>query len=157
MAKKINSEYVVKNTISNFNILLGTSNKKKSDVIYTTLSSYITPTNEDIDEEYIVLLDKQLKKYIKSLFAQDRICEKDFIVVVDIATNRMTVGKPTFLDVQIYFKPLNGILIDNNYNFKKISEKIYQEYVLKIVKFLEREISEKDFILSKTKTIYTEI
>jgi hypothetical protein len=159
MAKKINSEYSINNNTVNLNISLGTSNKKNPEVVYAALTSYITPTHEDFDEEYFLKFDKHIKSHLKTLFAQNSICYNDLIVVVDIATNRMMYDKPSYLDIQIYFKPKKEIILSCKNSFKTISETLYNAYVLDTVKYIERMLVEKGFELSKTKakTIYTEI
>ena len=59
---KINSSsyfLFIKNLTSNLNITLGTSNKKNPEVIYTALTTYITPLSEDFDEEFLLKFDKK--------------------------------------------------------------------------------------------------
>jgi hypothetical protein len=159
MAKKINSEHTIKNLTSNLNITLGTSNKKNPEVIYTALTTYITPLSEDFDEEFLLKFDKNIKTYLKTLFAQTNICYNETIVVVDVASNRMMYGKPSFLDIQIHLKPKKETLISHKNSFKTISEVIYNNFSLNIAKYVERMLTEKGFQLSKTKskTIYREM
>jgi hypothetical protein len=159
MPKKINSEYSVKTTDSNFNIVLGTSNKKNPEVIYTSLTTYITPSYEDFDELFLTRFDKVIKSYLRELLTQNDMSINDTIVVVDIASNRMMCGKPSFLDIQIHIKLKKDILTLNNANFKVLSEMIYNKISLNVAKYIEHALIDKDFNLSKTKnnTIYTEI
>lgn len=159
MPKKINSEYSVKTTDSNFNIVLGTSNKKNPEVIYTSLTAYITPSYEDFDELFLIRFDKVIKSYLRELLTQNNMSINDTIVVVDIASNRMMCGKPSFLDIQIHIKLKKDILTLNNANFKVLSEMIYNKISLNVAKYIEHALIDKDFNLSKTKnnTIYTEI
>ena len=156
MAKRINSEYVISST-SNFNITLGTSNKKRPEVVYTTLTSYVTPMNEDVDEDFFDDLNKSIKQYLKNRIRENSFCEKDIIVIVDIANSRLSYSKPSYLDIQMYFKPKAETIILLNSNFKSISDKIYQEYIVDAVKHINNLITNKGFLISKTKTIYTEI
>ena len=159
MTKKINSEYSIKNSTSNFNIKMGTSNKKNPEVIYSTLTSYITPQNDYIDEEFFLKMDKDIKRYLKNIISINNDCEREIIVVVDIALNRIITNKPSFLDIQVYFKPQIDVLLDNKYNFKTISDNIYEKYIISLSKYIERTLLDKEFLLSKSKskTIYKEI
>ena len=50
MAKKINSEYIIENN-SEFIVTMGTSDKKNPEVIYSIISTYITPNEEEINEK----------------------------------------------------------------------------------------------------------
>jgi hypothetical protein len=156
MTKRINSEYSI-NNISNFNITLGTSNKKRPEVIYATLTSYVIPTNEEVDELFFDKLNKSLKQYVKNIIQENNFCERDVIVIVDIANNRLSYSKPSYLDIQIYFKPKIETIIAHNNNFKTISEQIYHDYIVDIVKYASKLIANNGFLISKTKTIYTEI
>lgn len=158
MAKRINSEYKIKDDTSNFNVKMGTSNKKNPEVIYTTLTSYITPVDEDENYDFLLSIDKDIKKYIKALITNYNDCEKEIITVVDIAMNRVVYNKPSFLDVQIYFKPKKTTLISNNYNFITVSTKLYNNYVSYIMDYIDKILNNNGFISSKTKinTIYTE-
>ena len=155
MIKKINSEYSIKND-DLINIKIGTSDKKNPEVIYTALSTYIVPLNEDIDEETISEFDNLLKKHIKNLIKTDNLCTKDIIVVVDAAVGRMSCGKQTFLEIQIYFKPSELTLKQYNKKFKDISTEIYKHYIINIISFIKNKLIEEDLTLSKikSKTIY---
>lgn len=157
--KKINSEIKIANN-SLFSITMGTSNKKSPNVIYSVLNSYITPLNEEINEDLFLSLEKNIKKQLKPLLHTNNICEKNVIVVSEIASNRMIYGKQSYLDIQIYLKPTTETLLSQTYNFKKISTDIYNTYIKTIVKYIEGVIISNGFLLSpfknKTakKTIY---
>lgn len=158
MAKKINSEYLIK-TDESFNIKIGTSDKKNPEVIYVILSSYIIPLNDDVNEETIVEFEKTLRKYLKNLLIKNNFCTKDIIVVVDAAVNRMSYGKQTFLEIQIYFKPSEISLLKYNKNFKNISDLIYKNYIIDIINFTKANLTSEQISMSKIKrkTIYREI
>lgn len=159
MAKKINSEFNIKSNSLNFNIKMGTSNKKNPEVIYTTLTSYITPLNDYDYNIFLSVLNKGIKKYIKTINAIKNKCERDLIVIVDIATNRLEIAKPSYLDIQIYLKPTNEVKLRHKYNFKNISEELYDNYIHDTIKYIEKTLSEYNYVVSKTKnkTIYTKI
>lgn len=151
MAKKINSEYKVKNEDSSFIVTMGTSNKKNPEVIYSVLSTYITPSSEEINEEFLEKVPKNIKKNLKSTISKYGLCEKDVIVVSDVATSRMLYGKQSYFDMQIYFKPQKDILLSKNRKFKDISEDIYKTFVKDIANNIEISLNTNGFLTSKNK------
>lgn len=151
MAKKINSEYKVKNEDSSFIVTMGTSNKKNPEVIYSVLSTYITPSSEEINEEFLEKVPKNIKKNLKSTISKYGLCEKDVIVVSDVATSRMLYGKQSYFDMQIYFKPQKDILLLKNRKFKDISEDIYETFVKDIANNIEISLNTNGFLTSKNK------
>jgi hypothetical protein len=158
MAKKINSEYT-KSDSEYINILMGTYNKKNPDVIYTSLSTYITPISENVSEDTIIDFEKDLRKNIKSLLHNDTFCGKNVIIVVDIPVNRMSCGKETFLDIQVYFKPSSENIVKYKNSFNEISEIIYNKYVISIIDFIYTSLNNENILMSKSKgkTIYREM
>jgi hypothetical protein len=158
MAKKINSEYT-KSDSEYINILMGTYNKKNPDVIYTSLSTYITPISENVSEDTIIDFEKDLRKNIKSLLHNDTFCGKNAIIVVDIPVNRMSCGKETFLDIQVYFRPSSENIVKYKNSFKEISEIIYNKYVISIIDFIYASLNNENILMSKSKgkTIYREM
>lgn len=158
MAKKINSEFKIFND-ENFTITMGTSNKKNPEVIYSIFSTYITPQTDEINEELFVEIEKVAKKNLRQLLSKERICEKDIIVVTDIAVSRMVCGKQTYLDIQFYFKPTIDILTAENRNFKNIASIVYHTYMETISKNIEDILVANNFSLSsfKNKTTHEAI
>ena len=151
MAKKINSEYKVNNEDSSFIVTMGTSDKKNPEVIYSVLSTYITPSSEEINEEFLEKVPKNIKKNLKSTISKYGLCEKDVIVVSDVATSRMLYGKQSYFDMQIYFKPQKDILLSKNRKFKDISEDIYETFVKDIANNIEISLNTNGFLTSKNK------
>lgn len=151
MKKKINSEYKVNNTNS-FIVTMGTSNKKNPEVIYSVISTYITPNTDDINETIFDTVSKNIKKNLKSSIREFGLCENDIIVVSDVAANRMLKGKQTYFDMQIYFKPQKNTLETNNKKFKTISDNIYNTYVKDIVNDIEITFKTNGFDMSKNKS-----
>lgn len=150
MAKKINSEFKIFND-ENFTITMGTSNKKNPEVIYSIFSTYITPQTDEINEELFVDIEKVAKKNLRQLLSKERICEKDIIVITDIAVSRMVCGKQTYLDIQLYFKPTTDILVAENRNFKNIASIIYHTYMETISKNIGNILVANNFSLSSVK------
>jgi hypothetical protein len=155
MIKKINSEYKIKNDNSPFIITMGTSNKKAPEVIYSVISTYITPKTHEINDSLFGKISKRIKNNLKASISEFGLCEKDVIVVSDVATNRMLCGKPSYFDMEIYFKPKKELLNDKNIKFKELSNSIYNTYVMNIVDEIENEFSINGFHTSKTKNKVT--
>lgn len=157
MIKKINSEYKINEENSPFVITMGTSNKKNPEIIYSILSAYITPNDMDFDENIFDEMSKNIKKTIKTILFNSDICERDIIVVTDVATNRMTYNKQSYFDMQIYFKPKRSALLNSDKKFKNISDKIYVTYVKNIISIIEKHLQKGKFNMSKTKNKAQEI
>lgn len=150
MIKKINSEYKVNNT-SPFTVTMGTANKKNPEVIYSVLSTYITPNTDEIDESIFDIVSKNTKKSLKNSIMKYGLCENNIIVVSDVAANRMLKGKQSYFDMQIYFKPQKNIQTLKNKKFKDISDSIYNTYVKNIVSDIESTLKTNGFTMSKNK------
>ena len=150
MVKKINSEYKVNNT-SPFTVTMGTSNKKNPEVIYSVLSTYITPNTDEINESIFDIVSKNTKKSLKNSIMKFGLCENNIIVVSDVAANRMLKGKQSYFDMQIYFKPQKNVPTLKNKKFKDISDSIYNTYVKNIVSDIESTLKTNGFTMSKNK------
>ena len=150
MIKKINSEYKVNNT-SPFTVTMGTANKKNPEVIYSVLSTYITPNTDEINESIFDIVSKNTKKSLKNSIMKYGLCENNIIVVSDVAANRMLKGKQSYFDMQIYFKPQKNIPTLKNKKFKDISDSIYNTYVKNIVSDIESTLKKNGFTMSKNK------
>lgn len=150
MIKKINSEYKVNNT-SPFTVTMGTANKKNPEVIYSVLSTYITPNTDEINESIFDIVSKNTKKSLKNSIMKYGLCENNIIVVSDVAANRMLKGKQSYFDMQIYFKPQKNIPTLKNKKFKDISDSIYNTYVKNIVSDIESTLKTNGFTMSKNK------
>lgn len=150
MVKKINSEYKVNNT-SPFTVTMGTANKKNPEVIYSVLSTYITPNTDEINESIFDIVSKNTKKSLKNSIMKFGLCENNIIVVSDVAANRMLKGKQSYFDMQIYFKPQKNVPTLKNKKFKDISDSIYNTYVKNIVSDIESTLKTNGFTMSKNK------
>ena len=150
MVKKINSEYKVNNT-SPFTVTMGTANKKNPEVIYSVLSTYITPNTDEINESIFDIVSKNTKKSLKNSIMKFGLCENNIIVLSDVAANRMLKGKQSYFDMQIYFKPQKNVPTLKNKKFKDISDSIYNTYVKNIVSDIESTLKTNGFTMSKNK------
>jgi hypothetical protein len=146
MTRLINSEQKYQNP--NFKIKVGTNNKKNPNVIYIQLGTYIKPIEtKDSFSEYILFFDKETKRYLSRLIDEKKNCQKDFILVTDIADERIAKNKKSYLDLQIFVKPKE----EKKETFKNIAKKIYEDYVTNIISYIETELSINDIECHKTK------
>ena len=146
MARLINSEQKYQNP--NFKIKVGTTNKKSPNVIYIQLGTYIKPIEiKDSFSDYILSFNKDTKHYLSKLIDEKKNCCKDFILITDIADERIAKDKKSYLDLQIFIKPKE----DKKEAFKNIAKKIYEDYVTNIISYIETELSINNIKCYKTK------
>lgn len=143
--KTINSEKTFQD--KNFKIKIGTTNKKNPDTLYVKIGTYIKPL--DIMEsytDYFNNFNKKAKKYIKKLIDENKNCCKNFILITDIADERILKNKKSYLDMQIYFK-----LNTNKETFKELTNYMYTKYAINIVSYVKDELKNNDFECYKNK------
>lgn len=150
MAKKINSEYKIP-CIANFNVTGGTTDKKNLQSIYYSIGTYIIPTKEMNYSAFMADMEKKIKRDVKSLIADRYSCYLEHIVVMEVAEDWIAIGKPSYLDFQIYFKPLRHVLNEEGNDFYRVSRRIYREYMVDIIDIIHGLLSMGGFIQSKTK------
>ena len=144
--KTINSEKLIQNP--NFKVKIGTTNKKKPNTIYIELGTYITPTKDlESYKEYICCFDKNTKHFINNLIDNKKTCDKNFILITDIAEDRIETNKKSYLDLQIFLKPTN---VEKN-TFSYLVKDIYTNYVIDILNYIQKEFDYNDFEYHKTK------
>lgn len=151
MVKKINSEYIIPCT-EYFNVTGGTVDKKNPQSIYYSIGTYIIPTKEINYHSFMADIEKIIKKEVKQLIADRYSCYLEHIVVMEVAEDWIAIGKPSYLDFQIYFKPLHHVLDEERNDFYRVSRRIYREYMVDIINIIHRLLSMGGFIQSKTKT-----
>ena len=149
MQKSICSEVSLENPY--FKLKIGTINKKKPTTFYVEGGTFITPV-EDEDED--MTFKEKIKDVYKAmargieemrLTGKPKNLEKNFIVNIDVADERMKVGKKTYFTFQYYLHqngepvPFNDIAADGD------------EYTKKVLERLEYSLKENGFALSKTK------
>ena len=89
-----------------FKLKIGTINKKKPTTFYVEGGTFITPVDE-IDED-LSFKDKMNNVYkamsqgIMRLTAETKNVQKSFIANIDVADERMKVGKKTYFTFQYY-------------------------------------------------------
>lgn len=145
--KKINSEVKIDNNL--FKIKIGTTDKKNPNVIYVEIGSYISPI-EDIDAYtlHIEEIEKSTKNYLTDLLNKNESYEKDFIFISDVADERITKGKRSYIEMQIFVKPKLKL---NCQKFSEISNKFNMECVNKILPVIENAIKTNGFECYKTR------
>lgn len=145
--KKINSEIKIDNSL--FKIKIGTTDKKNPNVIYAEIGSYISPIEDmDIYTPSIEEIEKNAKKYLTDLLNKNESYENDFIFISDIADERITKGKRSYIEMQIFVKPKLGLKCKK---FSEISDKFKMECVEKILPVIENAIKTNGFDCYKTR------
>ena len=156
MSKKINSEHKV-DCACNFNVTGGTSDKKNPQIIYYSIGTYITPTKEMDYHTFMSKMEKAIKKEIKDVISERYSCYLEHIVVMEIAEKWIGLGKPSYLDFQIYFKPLRCVIEEEENDFRRLSDRIYNEYIIEILGRIQDYLWNGGFIHCKAKSKATAI
>ena len=144
--KKIHSE--INFFDPDFKIKICTTNKKNPETVYIQLGTYLKPIEKKtLYTDEINLFDKKSKKFLQNKLKESLKYNKDFILVIDIADERMNIDKKSFLDIQIHLKRNNK----KDTNFKNISKELYKEQVLDFVSFLKENLNDVGFEYFKNK------
>lgn len=147
MAKSICSEVSLENPY--FKLKIGTINKKKPTTFYVEGGTFITPVDE-VDED-LSFKDKMNNVYkamgqgITRLTAETKNVQNSFIANIDVADERMKVGKKTYFTFQYYLHQ-DGEPI----SFSEITEN-GEQYTKVVLDKIEYSLKENGFALSKTK------
>lgn len=140
--KKINSE--VKFCDNNFKIKIGTTDKKNHNSIYIELGTYIMPNevkntyNSEIED-----FEKIIKRFVKDNITQNN----DFIIIIDIANDRISINKKSYLEIQIFLKLKDG----ESQTFKDVSLNMYNNYVRDLISYINNDLYKRGFLCYKTK------
>lgn len=148
MQKSICSEVSLENPY--FKLKIGTINKKRPTTFYVEGGTFITPVEtEDDDRSYKEKMTDVYKAMARGIeemrLSGKKNLEKNFIANIDVADERMKVGKKTYFTFQYYLRQ-NGDIIP----FAEIAEE-GDEYTEKVLERLEYSLKENGFALSKTK------
>lgn len=147
MTKSICSEVSLENPY--FKLKIGTINKKKPTTFYVEGGTFITPV-EEVDED-LSFKDKMNNVYkamnqgIMKLTAETNNVQNSFIANIDVADERMKVGKKTYFTFQYYLHQ-DGEPI----SFSEITEN-GEKYTKTVLDNIEYSLKENGFALSKTK------
>lgn len=146
MTKSICSEVSLENPY--FKLKIGTIDKKKPTTFYVEGGTFITPVDDDDDElsykDRMAIVYKDMAKGIQLVVSESKL-NRDFIANIDVADERMKVGKKTYFTFQYYLRQ-NGELVP----FAEIAEN-GDEYTKSVLARLEYSLKENGFALSKTK------
>lgn len=144
MAKSICSEVSLENPY--FKLKIGTINKKKPTTFYVEGGTFITPTEDEtsikdrIDEVY-----RAMSQGIIRITCETNNLEKNFIANIDVADERMKVGKKTYFSFQYYLRQNK-----NDLSFSEITDS-WDKYTKTVLDKIEYSLKENGFALSKTK------
>ena len=98
MKRKINSE--IKYDNNTFKVKIGTTDKKSPNVIYLEIGTYITPNEYKMSySDDIFNFEKNIKKELKNCNIGG-----DYIMVIDVADERITTNKKSYMELQLTVK-----------------------------------------------------
>ena len=144
MAKSICSEVSLENPY--FKLKIGTINKKKPTTFYVEGGTFIPPTEDEtsikdrIDDVY-----RAMSQGIMRITCETNNLEKNFIANIDVADERMKVGKKTYFSFQYYLRQNK-----NDLSFSEITDN-WDKYTKTVLDKIEYSLKENGFALSKTK------
>ena len=146
IGKNIHSE--IKFSDNDFKVKICTINKKNPDILYTQIGTYLKPIEKkNLYTEEFEIFDKISKKYLQKKLKNSSLYNNEFILVIDIADERINVNKKSFLDIQIHFKCKNR----NNKNFKEISNNLYEDCIVDYLSFVKNNLTSFGFEYFKNK------
>ena len=147
MTKNICSEVSLENPY--FKLKIGTINKKNPTTFYVEGGTFITPLEAEDDEisykEKIANVYKAMSQGINIITSEERSIQNSFIANIDVADERMKVGKKTYFTFQYYLHQ-NGA----SSSFSEITEN-GEKYTKAVLDKIEYSLKENGFALSKTK------
>jgi len=133
-----------------FKIKIGTLDKKNPTTMYLDAGTYITPNDyKDNYKNDIVSIEKQMKLKLKEMFKTLPAIKDDFLLVTDVAVNRISPERGTHLTVQLFFKPADYQL-ELKKSFKQLCDEYIQQYG-KCLPVYRQIIEDQGFSCSKTK------
>ena len=118
---------------------IGTLDKKRHDVVYIDMATYLTPKENKtsyLDDESNLRIS--LRKHISNIIKTDgRFC-RDFIFNFDISETRIKYGKPTFLTMMTVMRFRKS----DNDKFSNIAPALKNTVAKEIVDIVGKEIAE---------------
>ena len=146
MTKNICSEVSLENPY--FKLKIGTINKKKPTTFYIEGGTFITPVDDDDNISYKDKMDlvyKDMTKGLMLLTGEAKNIQKTFIANIDVADERMKIGKKTYFTFQYYLHQTGEPL-----PFSEITEN-GEKYTKVVLDKIEYSLKENGFALTKTK------
>ena len=145
MQKSICSEISLENPY--FKLKIGTINKKNPTTFYVEGGTFITP----VEDDGITYKDRMANVYramslgLMRLTGETKNIQPSFIANIDVADERMKVGKKTYFTFQYYLKQN-----EEPVSFAEITEN-GEKYTKVVLEKIEYSLKENGFALSKTK------
>lgn len=145
MQKSICSEISLENPY--FKLKIGTINKKNPTTFYVEGGTFITP----VEDDGITYKDKMANVYramslgLTRLTGETKNIQPSFIANIDVADERMKVGKKTYFTFQYYLKQN-----EEPVSFAEITEN-GEKYTKVVLEKIEYSLKENGFAISKTK------
>ena len=147
MQKNICSEVTLENPY--FKLKIGTINKKRPTTFYVEGGTFITPVDEAGEDlsfrDRMNIVYRDMTKGIMRLTAETKNIQNSFIANIDVADERMRVGKKTYFTFQYYLHQ-DGEPI----SFSEITEN-GERYTKVVLDKIEYSLKENGFAISKTK------
>ena len=144
MTKSICSEVSLENPY--FKLKIGTINKKKPTTFYVEGGTFITPVEDETPFKYrIGEVYRAMSQGIMRITCETKNLEKNFIANIDVADERMKVGKKTYFSFQYFLH--QGV---EPVSFTDIAEN-GDKYTKIVLDKIEYSLKENGFVLSKTK------
>ena len=113
----------------NFKIKVGTLNKKFPVAMYLEAGTYIRPTEELTSyKSNIVDIEKEMKLQAKKVIESNPQIDKDFILVTDVAVNRIDKCRGTHYTIQFHFKPKLTDITEKHKTFSQIADEFIDNY-----------------------------
>ena len=130
-----------------FKLKIGTINKKNPTTFYVEGGTFITP----VEDDGITYKDRMANVYramslgLMRLTGETKNIQPSFIANIDVADERMKVGKKTYFTFQYYLKQN-----EEPVSFAEITEN-GEKYTKVVLEKIEYSLKENGFALSKTK------
>lgn len=142
---RLNSEKKIEN--ENFKIKIGTTNKTNPIVVYVEGRAFISPQEEK--EDYtrdISELKHNFSRAISKHISGSSLFDNKYILDFQVASKGISLNKKSFLSFQF-------LLRQNKENVHKLKEikDLSENMITSIVSSLAENITEHNFVISKTK------
>ena len=142
---RLNSEKKIEN--ENFKIKIGTTNKTNPIVVYVEGRAFISPQEEK--EDYtrdISELKHKFSRAISKHISGSSLFDNKYILDFQVASKGISLNKKSFLSFQF-------LLRQNKENVHKLKEikDLSENMITSIVSSLAENITEHNFVISKTK------
>lgn len=144
--KKINSEVKINNDL--FKVKIGTTDKKNPEIVYIEIGCYISPNEDGEYGPVIDGIEKKTNNFISKIVGPNTMCEKDYIFIFNVAEERITKKKKSYMEIQVFLKLINEF---KNVKFSEIVEKLDEEYVSKLLPTIKTYINDSGFECYKTR------